>query len=97
MFIHLLFLEYIELFDYNVIGVDYGNLNSKSLLKIFEVVTYTYKIGRFLGAFVNFLVANGVNQTDVHLVGHSLGGHIAGFAGKYMKSRGTPLGRITGK
>lgn len=35
----------------------------------------------------------GAQFTDMHLVGHSLGAHIAGYAGHQVKG----IGRITGK
>lgn len=34
----------------------------------------------------------GVKTKDVHLIGHSLGAHISGYAGQSIKQ----LGRITG-
>lgn len=34
----------------------------------------------------------GLEPENVHIIGHSLGAHIAGYAGKRLKN----LGRITG-
>ncbi|KAF6210634.1 hypothetical protein GE061_013741 [Apolygus lucorum] len=89
--------KYLEYFDYNVIAVDYGNINGSSFLDYLKVVSYTYKIGRFLAEFINFLRAQGVDEDDVHITGHSLGAHVAGFAGKFTQSDYQfSLGRITG-
>ena len=41
------------------------------------------------------MVNRGVNVENVHLIGHSLGGHVAGFAGKYLQKFGFKLSKIT--
>jgi len=51
--------------------------------------------GKRLAEFINFLrIDQGTNLKDVHIVGHSLGAHIAGAAGRFYKElfKGT-LGR----
>uniref|UniRef100_A0A146LY41 Lipase member H-A n=1 Tax=Lygus hesperus TaxID=30085 RepID=A0A146LY41_LYGHE len=89
--------KYLEWFDFNVIALDYGDINGSSILKYLQVVSYTYKIGQFLGKFIYFLIDQGVDPNNVHVIGHSLGAHIAGFAGKFTKSdHQISLGRITG-
>ena len=42
---------------------------------------------------VFFFQKNGLKPEDVHIIGHSLGSHTAGYAGSATKN----LGRITGK
>ncbi|XP_017768412.1 PREDICTED: lipase member H-A, partial [Nicrophorus vespilloides] len=50
-------------------------------------------IGEYLG---DFIVDSGVSLGLVHLVGHSLGSHVASFAGKMvLKRTGKKVGRIT--
>ncbi|KAK7080491.1 hypothetical protein SK128_009155, partial [Halocaridina rubra] len=39
----------------------------------------------------------GVPTAHVHFIGHSLGAHLAGYTGEYLKAEGTSLGRITGE
>ena len=51
-------------------------------------------VGRVLTEFLNFLISEGVSMDDVHLIGHSLGAHVVGIAGAYVK-RG-PIDTITG-
>lgn len=59
--------------------------------------TYVRFIGEKLGATLATMVESGLNHKDIHLVGHSLGSHIAGFAGKTFHSlTGTLIGRISG-
>lgn len=47
-----------------------------------------------MAEFLEFLGSETqVSFDDVHILGHSLGAHIAGYVGKYMSKK---LGRITG-
>jgi hypothetical protein len=51
--------------------------------------------GAHVAELIDFLVRQtGANLTDFHLIGHSLGGHVSGFAGKNTKTG--KVGRITG-
>ena len=38
----------------------------------------------------------GIRPERCHMVGHSLGAHLAGYTGSYLNERGLKLGRITG-
>lgn len=52
---------------------------------------------RYLGKFILHLADNDVNLTNIHLLGHSLGSHMVGFAGKFVKETTKDrIGRITG-
>ena len=52
-------------------------------------------VGRLLTEFLNFLIEEGVSMDDVHLIGHSLGAHVVGIAGAYIKKG--PIDTITGE
>ncbi|CAH0726866.1 unnamed protein product, partial [Brenthis ino] len=59
--------------------------------------TYVRFMGEGLGAYLSDIVNNGVNVSKISLVGHSLGAHIAGIAGKQVYEKtGKLLSRITG-
>ena len=44
---------------------------------------------------MNSKTASGLSPSNVHILGHSLDSHIAGYAGERFNG-GVPLGRITG-
>ncbi|KAJ2938931.1 hypothetical protein O0L34_g17742 [Tuta absoluta] len=59
--------------------------------------TYVRFMGERLGEVLASMVDNGVDPADVHIIGHSLGAHIAGFAGKtFTRLTGKHVGRISG-
>ena len=57
---------------------------------------------RLVGAQIGYLIKmlhseTGLPFSKVHVVGYSLGGQVAGYAGTYLRKMGHKLGRITGK
>lgn len=60
-----------------------------------EPARYTVQVGKAVAKLIDLLVEDkGAEPKDIHLIGHSLGAHIMGYAGSYTKHR---VGRITGK
>nr|AWF73662.1 pancreatic triacylglycerol lipase [Eriocheir sinensis] len=76
----------LEVGDYNAIYVDwtggslglYSQASANSRLAALEIA--------------NFIKHTSINPADVHLIGHSLGAHLAGYTGERVPG----LGRITG-
>ncbi|XP_046985255.1 pancreatic triacylglycerol lipase-like isoform X1 [Schistocerca americana] len=82
--------ELIKHSDWNVIVVDWAG---GSLPLYTQATANTRLVGLELAYFVNYLEANfGLDPGDVHMIGHSLGAHTAGYAGERING----LGRITG-
>ncbi|VEN50592.1 unnamed protein product [Callosobruchus maculatus] len=83
--------ELFMLRSHNVIYINWPNAANKS----YAVSAANIKpIGYYIAKFI---VASQVPLERVHLVGHSLGAHLAGFVGKWVISMtGDKVGRITG-
>nr|CAD7417241.1 unnamed protein product [Timema poppensis] len=76
----------------NVIMMDWS---TGAANPVYEVcVGYVVPAGEYLATLINFLAAQGMDTTKLHIVGHSLGAHIAGVAGNRQTS-GT-VGKVTG-
>ncbi|KAK9507393.1 hypothetical protein O3M35_007258 [Rhynocoris fuscipes] len=76
----------------NVFAVDW----SKIAIDIFYhiIAQEVPNVGEYIGKFMNFLIENGDSASNIHAIGHSLGAHAAGFAGKTVGSG--KLKRISG-
>ncbi|XP_026745776.1 lipase member H-like [Trichoplusia ni] len=82
---------YLNVSDLNIIVLDWGvAANVNYILASYNVAS----VGRLLTEFLNFLIREGVSMDDVHLIGHSLGAHVVGIAGAYVKKG--PIDTITG-
>lgn len=76
--------------DQNVITVDWSKGNG---FPYTQATANTQIVGAEIARLVNSMIANkGAKAADFHLIGHSLGAHISGYAGSRIKN----LGRITG-
>lgn len=57
----------------------------------------TELVGRQLAILLMDMIDQGLTPKDIHLVGFSLGAHVAGSASEILKMKGHLMGRITGK
>lgn len=74
---------------YNLIIMDWGKASQESYSGAAAKVS---GMGSFLANFIGKLLELGADRMSIHLIGHSLGAHVASFAGKRIRPR---LGRIT--
>ncbi|KAF0028562.1 hypothetical protein F2P81_019649 [Scophthalmus maximus] len=77
--------------DMNVIVVDWNK--GAANLNYFTAVTYTREAAHNLTGFIMTMEEEGASLSSVHLLGVSLGAHLAGFVGANLKGK---IGRITG-
>ncbi|CAF1167148.1 unnamed protein product [Adineta ricciae] len=76
--------------DVNVIMADWSKGNGFPYEK---AAANTQVVGAEIALFIQYLIAeHGAQASDFHVIGHSLGGQTAGYAGERVKG----LGRITG-
>ncbi|XP_007181942.2 phospholipase A1 member A isoform X2 [Balaenoptera acutorostrata] len=75
--------------DVNVIAVDwvYGSTGV-----YFSAVENVVKLGLEISRFLSKLLALGVSESSIHIIGVSLGAHVGGMVGHFYKGQ---LGRIT--
>ncbi|XP_014220056.1 pancreatic lipase-related protein 2-like [Copidosoma floridanum] len=82
---------YLKYQDVNVIVVGWGILAADPYP---TAANNTRRVGEYLGLFLDFLSReSNLEYKDVHMCGHSLGSHVAGFTGAFLDGR---IGRITG-
>ncbi|KAK4872645.1 hypothetical protein RN001_014674 [Aquatica leii] len=82
---------YLETGDYNVIGMDWSVLCE---FEYFTAMRGAQIAGAYLGAFINYLVEEGVDLENIHVIGHSLGAHVAAMGADKIKAG--KIHRITG-
>jgi len=81
---------YLNSKNVNVIGVDWSKLAAAPWYDI--AAGHTRVTGEKTAELIEWLVSEGVPLSNIHVLGHSLGAHVAGFAGASMGGR---LPRIT--
>nr|XP_022917742.1 pancreatic triacylglycerol lipase-like [Onthophagus taurus] len=82
---------FLKHYDINVIIIDYKNIAND----IFSLPqSKINEVGGYVAKFLNFLFDSKYNGTKIHLLGHSLGGHVMGYAASHAKN-GT-VGRVSG-
>ncbi|KAK6640620.1 hypothetical protein RUM44_012316 [Polyplax serrata] len=89
--VRLIRKAYARVGTYNIIACDWGPISHDVVYS--RAAHSTNLVGVILGMFIDNLVkVRGSNYSDFHLIGHSLGAHVASAAGKFVKQK---VGRIT--
>lgn len=88
----LCLLAFLQHEDCNFIAVDWETMANNA--NYYASASDTLPVGILTGQFINFLISQGVTYSKLHVIGFSLGAHVAGNAGAAVT--GT-LPRITGK
>lgn len=92
-------------FEANYIVIDWGPLAGKSHLHSSDLVLFPLvlrnvrRVAKHLANFIDWLqLSEVIDPHNVHLVGHGLGSHVAGGAGRAVQNAmgGVKLARITG-
>uniref|UniRef100_A0A2H1W795 SFRICE_006928 n=1 Tax=Spodoptera frugiperda TaxID=7108 RepID=A0A2H1W795_SPOFR len=79
--------------DVNILALDASSLIGGLYLRSTVMVQF---IGERLGSVLAALVPAGLEASNIHLIGHSLGSHIAGFTAKtFYNQTGQRVGRIS--
>ena len=78
--------------DCNFIAVDWEQLANN--VNYYASAADTQPVGILTGQFIDFLISKGATYSRIHVIGFSLGAHVAGKAGATVA--GT-LPRITGR
>ncbi|XP_022917410.1 pancreatic triacylglycerol lipase-like [Onthophagus taurus] len=78
---------------YQVIAIDWGKY-AKNLL---QFVSKSDHVGNLVGEMIaNLQSTKGINFNKVHIIGHSMGAHVAGYAGrKVISTTNSRIARIT--
>ncbi|KAJ8688023.1 hypothetical protein QAD02_023818 [Eretmocerus hayati] len=84
---------FLDLEDVNVIVVDWARGAGSSYG---TAVSNTELVGRQLGLILLDTLNMGVRPENIHLIGFSLGAHVAGCASQLLKNHNILVGRITG-
>ncbi|XP_049868423.1 inactive pancreatic lipase-related protein 1 isoform X2 [Pectinophora gossypiella] len=69
----------------NVVLLDWSNMSHGSYLV--NAARNTKKVGQVTAEQINKLIEGGVPREKVHLIGHSLGSHVAGYIARDLKNK----------
>ncbi|XP_063979839.1 pancreatic triacylglycerol lipase-like [Diachasmimorpha longicaudata] len=82
--------SYLKRGDHNIIAVDWSVLAGESYM---QVVSNFEGVGARIAEGINGILEGGISPSRIHVIGHSMGAHVAGTVGRTI---GFSLSRITG-
>ena len=68
-----------------MIVIDWSNYANGNYLT--TVVPRTHSVGLIIAQFLTYFILSGYPANKIHLVGHSLGGHLVGLLARIIKFR----------
>lgn len=83
---------YLSKGDYNIIAIDWSDLCLPPFYN--SAADNAQLVGYYISEMIEFLITNGADISLFHIIGHSLGAHVAGFTGSSFHPKVLP--RITG-
>ena len=86
-----IFVAYLKKGSDNIIVVDWSDFAWGNYV---DVASKTRNISESIAKALERLVNLGLDAEKIHVIGHSLGAHIAGFMGSYLNFQ---IPRVTGK
>lgn len=84
---------FLRKYDANVFIMDWSRISGNIFYP--APMKATSDVGDYYGEFLKRLIADGLDPSQIHLVGHSLGAHVSGFAARRIKHK-RKIARITG-
>eukprot|EP00095_Tigriopus_kingsejongensis_P009489 maker-scaffold661_size154698-snap-gene-0.19 protein:Tk09489 transcript:maker-scaffold661_size154698-snap-gene-0.19-mRNA-1 annotation:"pancreatic triacylglycerol lipase-like" len=85
--------KFLKADDVNVISIDWSEWAGTSIFSYPSAVLNTKRTANAAKVLVNSLVDIGASMEDIHVIGFSLGAHVAGYLGQKVKGQ---LQRVTG-
>lgn len=84
-------LAYLKRNDHNVIAVSYAEMANESYPKLVKNIV---RVGTVIAAALDNLVELDFDPEKLHIIGHSMGSHVAGHIGRLVNFQ---VPRITGE
>ncbi|XP_076289802.1 pancreatic triacylglycerol lipase-like [Lasioglossum baleicum] len=75
---------YLKQGDFNIIAIDWSSISVRPYIWATKRVVM---VGQYSASMIDFLRSQGMDLSQVTVVGHSLGGHVAGLAAHYAKGQ----------
>ncbi|XP_059610015.1 lipase member I-like [Phlebotomus argentipes] len=85
--------NYLSKRNLNIVTVDYRDIAANNFY--FTPAFQIREVGKYIAELIDYLViAKNASIADFHLIGHSLGSHLAGYAASFTTTG--KVGRVTG-
>lgn len=96
---NILLLDWSQLADklfYPTVAYDMEQVivYEEALKKMSKVIHHFMQLGEAVGEFVLQIINTGFPTNNIHIVGHSLGGQLAGYVGRYVMSKSNNVHKL---